>query len=232
MVSTAAPQLNHALAAHAADPASFLATNGSFRPSEEPYSTEKRALKTYSQVLGANLLLSAFSYFETYFFSAIDEILEFHGGEEGLRQLIAKQLKSRPLSPLASTALNGLRTTFKPNRADKYRKLTANLASEKYLWPSQHFMLFGLKQAISQKKRWKSVDIPDLMRELLTLDVTDAEHDRFHSIRTERNKIAHGRSLSYDLRKAVDTSHFLRTLSMKVDEHIVEAFFVIERYAH
>lgn len=232
MVCTASPQLSHALTAYDSDPSVFLATNSFFPPSAEMYSTEKRALTTYSHVLGANLLLSVFSYFETYFFSAIDEMLDFHGGEVGLEKVISKQFCPRSKSPAAKAALSGLRTTFKPNRADKYRKLSANLNGEKILWPSQRFMLFGLKQAVSQRKRWKAADIPELMLNLLTVDVSTQERDRFHAIRNERNKIAHGKALSYELKKAVDASYFLKNLAQKIDEHIIESFFLIERYAH
>src|SRR4051812_5778663 len=69
LVTTAAPQLANALSRRSADPTVFLAKNAAFRPSEEPYATEKRALPKYDKTLGATLLLSVFSYFETYFFT-------------------------------------------------------------------------------------------------------------------------------------------------------------------
>ncbi len=232
LVCTAAPQLKHALAAHDVDPASFLATNASFPASEVPYSTEKRSLNGYTTVLGANLLLSVFSYFETYFFAAFDEVISFHGGEKGIEAAIKRQLRERNHDPHVVTSLNGLRSPYNPQRADRYRKHTAALANISLAWPSQRFMLYGLKQAVAQRPRWKAVDIPKLAFEIFGVDVTDQERDRFHSIRDDRNKIAHGKNLSHDLRKAVDASYFLKNFAQKIDSCIVKNSLVLERYAH
>lgn len=232
LVCTATPQLKHALAAHEADPTLFLATNTSFAPSKVPYSTEKRSINGYTTVLGANLLLSVFSYFETYFFAAFDEVISFHGGEKQIEASIRKQLRERTYSPEVTTALNNLRLPYRPQRADKLRKHTAVLKNISMTWPSQRFMLYGLKQAISQRSRWRSVDIPNLAIELFGVDVDDQERDRFHSIRNDRNKIAHGKNLSHDLRKAVDACYFLKNFAMKIDNCIVKNALFVERYAH
>lgn len=232
LISTAAPQLDHALRASITDPSVFIAKNSTFRPSEMPYATERRALPVYEETLGATMLLSIFSYFETYFFSVVEEILAYHGGEEGIEKLMRSQMGTKVRSAEAAAALAGLRTTFKPSRADKYRSYSSTLRDQPVAWPSQRFMLYGLKQVVSQKKRWKSADIPDLMRDLLCMDVQDQDHNRFHLLRNARNKIAHGKALSYDLKKAIDASNFLRTLSMAIDKHVVENFMVVERYAH
>jgi hypothetical protein len=232
LVCTATPQLKHALAAHEADSTSFLATNASFPASEVPYSTEKRSLNGYTTVLGANLLLSVFSYFETYFFAAFDEVISFHGGEKEIEAAIKRQLRERIHPPEVTTALNGLRSPYKPQRADKFRKHTAALKNVPMAWPSQRFMLYGLKQAIAQRPRWKSVDIPKLALEIFGVDLADQERDRFHSIRNDRNKIAHGKNLSHDLRKAVDACYFLKNFALKIDICIVKNALLLERYAH
>lgn len=232
LVCTAAPQLKHALAAHDADPASFLAKNASFPPSEVPYATEKRSLSGYTTVLGANLVLSVFSYFETYFFSAFDETIAFHGGSEGIEATIQKQLRDREYAPEIKAALSGLRTPYNPQRADRYRNHSNALSDAKVVWPSERFMLYGLKQSLVQRPRWKSVDIPTLARDIFGVDVADQERDRFHAIRMDRNKIAHGKNLSHDLRKAVDVSYFLRNFALKIDMEIVKSFLIIERYVH
>lgn len=232
LISTSAPQLDHALKSAATDPSVYLAKNAAFRPSGMPYSTERRALPIYKETLGATLLLSIFSYFETYFFSMVEEILAFHGGEEVIEKLMRLQMDVKLRSPEAVAALSGLRTTYKPSRADKYRAYSSRLREHTIPWPSQRFMLYGLKQVITHKKRWKSADIPDLMRDLLCMNVSETDQNRFHALRNDRNKIAHGKVLSHDLKKAIDASNFLRTLSMAIDTHVVEKFMVVERYAH
>lgn len=232
LVCTAAPQLKHALAAHDADPLTFVAKNASFPQSEVPYSTEKRSLSGYTTVLGANLVLSVFSYFETYFFSAFDETIAFHGGKEGIEGIIRRQLRDRNHSPQVTQALSGLRTRYNPQRADRYRNYSDILANAKVVWPSERFMLYGLKQSLSNRPKWKSVHIPELARDIFDVDVSDHESNRFDLIRLERNKIAHGKNLSHDLRKAVDVSYFLRNFALKIDTAIVKNFFMIERYVH
>ena len=232
MICTAAPQLKHALAERDADPNAFVAANSGFRPSEVPYSTERRALSHYKKVLGANLLLAVFSYFESYIFAAIDEVIDFHGGEEMMEENIRKQAYQRPPTKAQKSKLSGLRAKYKPSRADKYRKVTSSLDVNEIVWPSQRLMLYGFKQMLTQKKRWKSFEIPDLLEYLLTFAMTQAERDKFHTIRADRNQIAHGKGMSYDLKKATLASNYFRELALRIDEHIVEYFFIMERYAH
>lgn len=231
LVTTAAPQLDHALRGRGRDPATFVATNPVFRPSNEPYSTETRALPVHQQVLGATLVLSTFSYFETYFFAVLDEIVAFHGGSEKMEPLIRAQLQAADQRPLPA-ALKYLRKIFKPTAADRYRKYSAAVAEHDVMWPSQRFMLYGFKQAVQQRKRWRSADIPELVTDLLGMPLSDEERDRFHEIRTSRNKVAHGKSLSFDLKKAISASTFFLDFSRRIEDHVVARFMIIERYAH
>jgi len=232
LVSTASPQLKHALVERDKDPAAFVATNSGFRQSEAPYSTERRALSHYKKVLGANLLLAIFSYFESYVFAVIDEVIEFHGGEEMMEKNIRKQAYQRPPTKHQKAKLSGLRKKYKANRADKYRKVTLELDENEVVWPSQRLMLYGFKQMLAQKKRWKSFEIPSLLEHLLVFEVSQAEKDRFHTLRDDRNQIAHGNGMSYDLKKATLASNFFRKWALRIDEHVVEYFFIMERYAH
>ncbi len=231
LVTTAVPQLDHAFGDHASDPASFLAKNPAFRPSNEPYATERRALPAHQKVLGATLALSIFSYFETYFFAVIDEIIAFHGGEIKFEPVIRSQFSNADAKPLPKAA-QFLQKVFKPSRADLYRKYSSSMANEKFMWPSQRFMLFGFKQALQQRKRWRSSNIPDLMADLLGMDITTKDRDTFHAIRDSRNKIAHGKSLAHDLKKALEASNFFLEMSRRVEDHVIQRFMIIERYAH
>jgi hypothetical protein len=93
-------------------------------------------------------------------------------------------------------------------------------------------MLYGLKQVIAQRKRWRAAMIPELAADLLVIPFTEDEAKRFHKIREDRNHIAHGKTLRFNLKKAVQASNFLRELSMKIDQHIAEHMLLVERYAH
>ena len=231
-VCTAAPQLEHALSQHATDSSYHLVPNARFWPSKVPYSTERRALPGYQEVLGANLLLSIFSYFEVYFFDLIDEIVDFHGGEEEIEKTVRRQLSGSPVPQDQAQAVAKLRKPFKSGRSERYRKFSRMVDESRVVWPSRRLMLYGLKQIRKNRKRWKSVDIPNLTLDLLVLDLVQSEIDRFHTVRNERNKIAHGSNLSYDLDAAVEHSNFLNELSRKIDDHVVSAFMIIERYVH
>jgi len=232
LVTTAAPQLAHALGEHDQGKPTFLATNPGFQPSATPYATERRALSAHEDVMGATLLLSVFSYFETYVFSAIDEILKFHGGEDAIEKSMRSQLAPQVWDAESATALSRLRHKFTKNRADRFRKFTRQMRGKGLAWPSQRFMLFGLKQAVAQQDRWRAHQIPDLAADLLALPFTADERKQFHKIRNDRNHIAHGKALKFDLKKAVQASKFLRDLAMKIDQHVVEHFLLVERYAH
>lgn len=231
LVTTAAPQLDHALKGRSSNPTEFVAKNPIFRPSKQPYSTEIRALPDHQHVLGATLVLSIFSYFETYFFSVLEEIISFHGGIEKMEPLIRGQLQTADGKPLPP-GLKYLRKLFKPAAADRYRKYTAAVGQHGIMWPSQRFMLYGFKQAVQQRKRWRSADIPDLVTDLLGMQLSAAERDRFHNIRVSRNKVAHGKALSYDLKKAISASNFFLEFSRRIEDHVLTKFMIIERYAH
>ena len=183
----------------------------------------------YEGVLGATLLISIFAYFEAYFFSAIDEIIDFHGGEAGVEAAMLARLVEPSYPPSAAAALKVLATKYSRAKADRYRNAINGLKNERVVWPSYHFMLFGLRQAMQQRRRWKAHEIPELMQSLLGIDITEIERTTFHKIRENRNRVGHGRSLSFPLRDALDASNFLPLLSMKVDMDIVRKFLVIER---
>lgn len=147
LICTSVPQLRHAFEEFDKDPNTYLATNSQFRPSNEPYATERRSMNSYKKVLGANLVLSVFSYFETYFFSVIDEIIEFHGGKDGMLKLAKKQVLGKPITKDENEKnLRFLREPYKPNKADRYRKYTKELEDESVLWPTQRLMLYGVSQ--------------------------------------------------------------------------------------
>lgn len=231
LVTSAVPQLDHALKQHALDPNIFLVTNPGFRPSREPFATEKRTISSHRDILGATLVISIFSYFETYFFSVIDEIIEFHGGAETMGPQIMAQFHAADARPM-SKATNYLRTLFNPGRIDRYRKFSAEARKDGIMWPSERFMLYGFKQMLEQKKRWKPADIPNVIQDLLGISLSEKEKNKFHEIRGNRNKVAHGKTLAFNLKNATEASNFLLELSRRIEEGVLSKFLIIERYAH
>jgi hypothetical protein len=232
MVCTAAPQLSDSLKKYEANPTFPIAKNSNFQPSQDAYSTEMRALTRYEGVLGASLLLSLFSHFETYFFSVLDEIIEFHGGFEEMQTTIERRNKEANLTSSQQGALKKISTWFQGGRDLRYRDASRVVEESKFFWPSGHFMMFGLQAFKDQRKRWKARDIPRLSETFLHYQFTESELGKFQNLRQARNGIAHGTDLEYDLEKAVTESKYFLEMGKKIDKHIVESLFIIERGAH
>ena len=61
--------------------------------------------------------------------------------------------------------------------------------------------------------------------------MSDDEVEEFRRIREIRNKIAHGKRKGFDMPNAMKCNGFLRDLSVRVDNHIVNNYFIIERFS-
>jgi hypothetical protein len=77
-----------------------------------------------------------------------------------------------------------------------------------------------------------SSKIPSLCEQILQLSIDQESIDSFNGYRENRNKIAHGRAAQtiLHLAKAVEANNFLRNFALKVDQHIVSNFLVIEPF--
>lgn len=231
LVCTAVPQLSYAFQQQAIDPSTQIVPNAEFGTSAIPYSTEKKAIADYKTVLGANILLTNFSFFESYFFALVDEIMEFHGGTEQYIKFIERKVsRTTTLSSIDENNLKKLRVKFKGKDAFRYDKYTRLVGKDLIVWPSEKLALYGIKQIVNNRKRWKSVDIPNLISDLLVYDLDEKTIGNYHKLRDDRNKIAHGKKLSYTLDKALSGNEFLYNLAKKIDSHVVNNFMIIERY--
>lgn len=231
LVCTAVPQLDYVFKQHELDPSIHIVENTEFRNSGIPYSTEKKTLDSYKTVLGANILLSNFSFFESYFFALIDEIIQFHGGDDEYLKFIERKVsRSIIRSTNDENNIKKLRVQHKGKDAYKYDKYTRLVGNDLIVWPSEKLALYGAKQIVNNRKRWKSVDIPNLITDLLVYNLVEATKNKYHNLRDDRNKIAHGKKLSYTLDKALIANEFLYDLAKKIDEHVVNNFMIIEKY--
>lgn len=230
LVTIAAPHLSIELHKKIMTPEIQISEGNVFKPSRDPYSTAKRAIRSYEGVMGATLFTSAFAYFESYFFAAIKEVIDFHGGNIEFQKLIRGHLSTRPSSDI-DIELNSLREKYKPRRNDRYRNASRNLRDKKVIWPSSRFMLFGFTEVVRQSKKWKAHEVLTLAIDLLNVDIDDGERSRFNQLREDRNDIAHGRKLDYDLPKAIDASQFFRGLADKIDRVVVSDFMIVECFA-
>lgn len=187
----------------------------------------------YKINLSKYLLLSNFSYFEAYVSDAIEEMFKFHGGSE---QLIndARRRCRKHINP-SDTVINEnrkkLQDSYKKKNDGKYRKFTNLLQEYNFKFPSELLSSYGVQKLKDELKNIKSVDIPSLLIDGLLFPMTEDDVEEFHRIRDIRNSIAHGKCKSFDMPSAMICNKFLRNLSVQIDSHIVNNFFIIERFS-
>jgi hypothetical protein len=70
-----------------------------------------------------------------------------------------------------------------------------------------------------------------LLRDAFQVEITSHETTQFHNSREIRNKIAHGDPVDLDMKRVIKMGQTLRKLAIKANSHLIEHFFVIERYS-
>lgn len=199
----------------------------------------------YKENLSKYLIISSFSFFEAYFKSVIEELIDFHGG----REIFIKNIKDRHQKLIETNekeiSKNKRKLQEPPKKKnysqyEKHRKALEQNAL--FRMPSELFASLGVKYILDLvgSDRFRSVMIPELLEHgfLMSLEEKVNKSDdlknmtikeTFSSMRDIRNKISHGNDPSIDFAKAMDYIRFLRHLAVKVDKHIVEHFFILER---
>lgn len=200
----------------------------------------------YKANLGKYTLISAFSFFETYIKDTVKELIEFHGGED----IFINNLHNRHKDYLLNQDIalkeekSKLQEPLKKKDTQKYKKYINSLnLKPNYRNPSELLATFGLKYFVElvTGSGYKSVLIPDILEFGFGMDLSDKinKHpdyiqydlrETFNIMRDLRNNIGHGNSNDIGFEKVMDLIRFLRYLSVKTDEHLVEHFFVLERY--
>lgn len=233
LVSYAVPGLVNELSAPAPRPGAvrrsdFYHKSNTCNPAE--------LLKTasgYEQELASYVLLSSFSFFEAFVIGAVEELVDFHGGDVAFQRRSIKRLHERLTidhKPLQADIAK-LRTSEKGKSRDRYRTVSKALASKNFRFPGELLACYGIKSLIEDISKLKAVHIPELLKVAFGVPLTDKEVEEFHKIREERNNVAHGNAGTLDMRKVTSMGLFLRKLAVKTADHLSEHFFVIERYA-
>lgn len=202
--------------------------------------------KHYKENLSKYILISAFSFFESYFRDVVSELIEFHGGLENL----IKHVQARQQAILDSHSADllkkksKLQTNYQKVKWQKYRKLIEELEKDKdYRHPSELFSAFGVKSFFETvtSNSFKSVMIPDFIEIGLSLDLSEKinKHpeladktlrETFDIMRDTRNGIGHGKANTLSFDKVMEFIRFVRYLSVKLDNHLMKYYFVIQRY--
>jgi hypothetical protein len=190
----------------------------------------RRFASEYKKTLGRLIFLSSFSYFEAYFKSVIDEIQQFHGGRDSFLATSAKKQAGHMAAcdlPAVKKSAAKLREYKKAHFVPAYKKHAKTLAGTEFRFPSELFATFGLME-LANYKDLKASQIPHVAKWCFGVPISEAEETTFSRYREERNNIAHGNIVEVDFRIGLEASRFLRDLSVKIDKHVVNHFFVIE----
>lgn len=210
---------------------------------QEPNERLTRLSSDYKKDLSKYILISAFSFFESYFRSVVKELLEFHGGKETYMQTALSRHK-RLIQNRNIQEINKLQEPIKKKNREKYLKLIQILDNNPlYNRPSDIFGPFGIKYIsdLVLSDNFRSVMIPDILEYgfLMNLDELVNKHpdlsskslrETFEIMRNYRNSIGHGDVLDINFPKTMEFIRFLRHFATKIDKHLVKYFFILERY--
>lgn len=188
-------------------------------------------ISVYKKTLGRLVFLSSFSYFEAYFKDLIEEILDFHGGEEAFKLAAMKRQADHLAAcdhPDVAKSVSKLREYKKKNLTSKYRKHIKALESTNFRFPSELFAMFGIAELVKYKDL-KASQIPHVAKWCFGVPLSQKEEDQFSRYRERRNDIAHGKVVEVDFSEGLEVSRFLRDLSVKIDKYVVKNFLVIEQ---
>ncbi|EOW9243417.1 TPA: HEPN domain-containing protein [Vibrio cholerae] len=186
----------------------------------------------YKQKLAKYTLLSNFSFFESYVHDVIYEFIDSHGGRD---QLLANA-KKKTLDHITNDSQDIEKLRRKIRRANKVKSYQQYVsASDKleglgYRFPSEQFSTYGIKMLVERLSNLRSVEIPDLLSDGFSLELSEQEVSDFHGIRDIRNKIAHGEPVNLDLREVADKCLIIREIAKKVDQHLLRYFFISETF--
>ena len=189
----------------------------------------------YQDELARAVLISVFSYFESYVKNALREIADFQGGAQTFLSLAksgtAKYMK--PLAAVLDSSKAKLQTRAKPGREQRYRKHSKLLEAGGYRFPTEllaHYGAVNLLEKTDEKRGMRAWEIPDVLRDCLCFPITASDRKTFDSIRTLRNEIAHGNAPAITLRSSLKASKDLHSLGARIDRHIIDHFLVLQAF--
>jgi len=205
--------------------------NPDYYQNPNPLDQISNQVKDYKGELSKFVLLSSFSYFESYFVDILKELIEFLGGPEKMEK--RAEISARTTIKKQSENFTKQKRHLSKNddkHHDRKRKATRELKEVNYIFPSSLLSSFGVKSLIQKMGNIKSVDIPKLLTDGFHMDLSETDIEKFHSIRDMRNKIAHGNNPTLVLKEVIEMNNFLREFAKSIDSHLIESFFILEEY--
>ncbi|WP_407533304.1 HEPN domain-containing protein [Acinetobacter baumannii] len=201
--------------------------------SENLLTSLKSRMSGYKSHISDYLLLSLFSYFEAFIVDIIKEFLDFHGGIQQFQSYATR--KSKHSIEIISYEKNirknknKLKPTNAKNQPDR-KHATRELKKINFKFPSDHFSSYGIFMLGKKIDELKARDIPEILINVLLLELTEFEIKEFHGIRDTRNKIAHGNTVHLNIKEVTEKNRTLMNLAKKVNKHICENFKIYENH--
>lgn len=204
--------------------------------SKEETERQKNQLKEkssgYKSKLSKYILISNFSFFESYIIDVINEMIDFHGGRESFVAMSqkrgAKQIAED--SHEFESLRKKLRRKSKLGHELQYKSKTKSLIEKGYRFPSDLLSSYGAKMLIQKIANTRANDIPALLTEGLHMNLGEALIQEFHNARETRNKIAHGENVNLTIEQVTNASKTLRTIALATDQHLLKHFFISEKH--
>lgn len=187
----------------------------------------------YKSHVADYLLLSLFSYFEAFVIDIIKEFLEFHGGISTF-QSFAVQKSKYSMTVLSEDKQikkyrNKLKPTLAKNQPDR-KHATRELKKTLFQFPSDHFAAYGIYMLGKKIDDLKAKDIPEVLMNVLLIELSVDDVRNFHNIRNIRNSIAHGQTIHLNIKLVTEYNTMMMELARKINEHVSDFFKIYEKY--
>lgn len=200
-------------------------------PTMEQQNRQKEQLKErskgYRSKLSKYILISNFSFFESYVTDAIYEMIDFHGGKDAFLEK-SKLRCTRHFANDTSELEELRRKVRRPKwpKANGCKSASSQLKDMGYGFPSDLFSSYGANMLVQKVGNMKSVDIPKILMEGLHLEIDTSLVDDFHNVREMRNKIAHGEVVNLTIEQVTNMSKTLKNFTKAVDQHLLRYYFI------
>ena len=215
-------------------PGAIVPTPDHFKGNSNDITALLGFIASYQNEIARSTLITVFSYFEAYLKSALQEVIEFHGGKSEFQRKAKNRAERFFRSVPATVQANKRKLQDIPNASKqaKYEKFARLLEQAGFRFPTDLLSHFGVTQLIlkaDDKLGFKAHEIPSVLKDALLYPLTTAEKEIIERIRLERNGIAHGGGTPIRLATSLRDASSLHTLAAAVDHHIVDHFFLIQQ---
>lgn len=189
---------------------------------------------SYQQQLASASVVTLFSYFESYVRDVLGEIVAFHGGEGPFVSTADRRTRAFLSRPPASivAAKRKLQEPAKSGLTQKYRKYTNDLKAAGFRFPSELMAATGVRIMVKKASSgFRAFEITEILSDVLHVPLTATDKAQLETVRALRNRVAHGNAPAVSIADAMVLSRQLHRITQKVDQHVVEHFFILEAYA-